>query len=249
MYRSSSFVICIFLFGLHLCAQTSSPDLTAKALQDRADEIERLLVDSKDRPPAEDRPQLRTSREPDRYEVAPGDVVTLKFPLAPEFDQLLLPVMPDGFVSLRGVGDIWLAGKTLPEVSEAVKSAYSKLLRNPEVTVTLDQFQRPYFVAFGQVTNPGKYDLVGEVTATQALGMAGGFSERAKRRQLVVLRARDGAWAEVLTVDVRSLLRDGELAEDVFLRPGDMLFVPKNAMGNLQQFIPRLGMGLGLGYR
>jgi polysaccharide export outer membrane protein len=170
-------------------------------------------------------------------------VVTLKFPLAPEFDQVLLPVMPDGFVSLRGVGDVWLAGKTLPEVRAAVESAYSELLRNPEVTVTLDQFQKPYFVAFGQVTNPGKYDLVGELTATQALGIAGGFAERAKRRQLVVLRARDGAWAEVLTVDVRSLLRDGQLTEDVFLRPGDMLFVPTNPIGNLQQYIPRLGYG------
>lgn len=224
-------------------AQLSTPDLSARALEERADEVERLLADSKARTSSEDRPTLRESREPDRYEVAPGDVVTLRFPLAPEFDQLLLPVMPDGFVSLRGVGDLWLAGKTLPEVSEAVEAAYSKLLRNPEVTVTLDQFQKPYFVAFGQVTNPGKYDLVGELTATQALGIAGGFAPSAKRRQLVVLRARDGAWAEVLTVDVRSILRGGKLQEDVFLHPGDMLFVPKSAMDKFQQYIPRLGYG------
>src|SRR5690606_33319299 len=99
-----------------------------------------------------------------------------------------------------------------------------------------------YFVAFGQVTNPGKYDLVGELTATQALGIAGGFAPSAKRRQLVVLRAHDGAWAEVLTVDVRSILRGGHLQEDVFLRPGDMLFVPKSPV-SLQQYIPRIGYG------
>lgn len=244
MFRSSLLAICVLLFGLHLYAQQPALDLSAKALQERADEIERLLVDSKEQPqpPSEDRPSLRTSREPNRYEVAPGDVVSLRFQLAPEFDQLLLPVMPDGFVSLKGVGDIWLAGKTLPEVKGAVETAYSQLLRNPEVTVTLDQFQKPYFVAFGQVTNPGKYDLVGEVTATQALGIAGGFSIRAKRRQLVVLRATDGAWAEVFTVDVRSILRGGKLQEDIFLRPGDMLFVPKSPV-SLQQYIPRIGYG------
>ena len=109
-------------------------------------------------------------------------------------------------------------------------------------------YEKPYFIAFGQVGVPGKYELVDQLTAAQALGVAGGFAEGAKKKELVVLRGVDGNWTQVMTVDVKSLLRGGELAEDITLRPGDMLFVPKTLTSELKEYIPRVGIGIGLGY-
>ncbi len=230
-------------------AQTQPEPADVAELQRRAEEFESLLGKGASRS-NHDVPQsapltLRTSREPTRYKISVGDVISLNFPLAPEFDQALVAVMPDGFVSLKGVGDVWIAGKNLPEAREAIEQEYGKFLRDPEVSVKLEQYEKPYFVAFGQVQAPGKYELTGQTTAAQALGIAGGFAESAKNRQLIVLRSVDGAWAEAIKVDARSLLRGGHLDEDIELQPGDMLFVPKSTMSSIAKYVPRISMGIG----
>ena len=211
-------------------------------LEERARDLESLLTQDPDTMPEL---TLKTSREPARYRIGVGDVISLTFPLAPEFDQELVAVMPDGFVSLKGVGDVWIAGKSLPEAREAVEEEYGKFLRDPVITVKLEEYEKPYFVAFGQVQTPGKYELTGDTTAAQALGIAGGFAETAKSDQLIVLRAVDGVWAEAIEIDARSLLRGGRLDEDIQLRPGDMLFVPRSKLSTLKQYIPRIGFGIG----
>ncbi len=237
----------ILLSAYQLDAQGLAQAADVDALQRHADHIESLLSQSTPAP-RPDVPQLRTSREPARYRLNPGDIVSLKFPLAPEFDQPLISVMPDGFVALNGAGDVWLAGKSLPEAKVAIEEVYGRFLREPEVTITLDEYEKPYFIAFGQVGTPGKYELVDQLTAAQAVGVAGGFAEGARKQELVVLRGIDGNWTQVLTVDVKAILRGGELAEDITLRPGDMLFVPKTAISDLKEYIPRLGIGIGIGY-
>src|ERR1700727_2914975 len=75
--------------------------------------------------PAADSSIQFKSRSP-RYHIEAGDTFDLTFDLSPEFNQLAVAVQPDGFVTLRGVGDIKVAGETVPQLTETVKQAYSK---------------------------------------------------------------------------------------------------------------------------
>jgi polysaccharide export outer membrane protein len=80
-------------------------------------------------------------------------------------------------------------------------------------------------------------------TLTQAIAMAGGFQSSAKHSQVLLFRRVDEQWTEAKLIDVKKMQKSGNLAEDPFLHPGDMLFVPKNTMSKIDRFIPNLSMG------
>ena len=108
-----------------------------------------------------------------RYRLRTGDILDLNFPFTPEFNQSVV-VQPDGYINLRGIGEIRVQGKTTPEVVEALRAAYGRILRDPEVTVELKDFEKPYFIVGGEVAKPGKYDLRGDTTVVEAVTIAGG---------------------------------------------------------------------------
>jgi len=183
--------------------------------------------------------QSRTTR----YKIAPGDSFDLNFELSPEFNQTAVAVQPDGYVTLRGVGDVKVQGLTVPELTQALRAAYGKILNDPIISVVLKDFEKPYFVADGQVSKPGKYDLRGDTTLTQAIAIAGGFSDSSKASQVLLFRRASDQWMEAKVFDIRKMHKTGNLKEDPMLHPGDMLFVPKTAFSKIERFIPTAQMG------
>ena len=122
-----------------------------------------------------------------RYKLRPGDMFDVSFELSPEFNQTV-SVQPDGFITLRGVGDVRVQGQTVPELTETLRKAYGQILHDPLISVTLKDFEKPYFIADGQIGHPGKYDLRGDTTLTEAIAIAGGFNDSAKHSQVLLFR-------------------------------------------------------------
>ena len=177
-----------------------------------------------------------------RYKIRAGDSFDVVFDLSPEFNQTVT-VQPDGFVAMRGVGDIHVADESVPELTVTLKKAYGKILNDPIISVVLKDFEKPYFVADGQVGRPGKYDLRGSTTLVEAIAIAGGFTDQSKHSQVLLFRRVDDQWMEAKIIDVKKMEKSGNLKEDPFLHPGDMLFVPKNAFSKIAHFIPSYNMG------
>ena len=186
-------------------------------------------------------PKLR-ERNP-RYRIQPDDILELSFRYTPEFDQEI-SVQPDGFVQLKGLqNDLKVQGMTVPEVIEALKRAYVDVLHDPVISVVLRDFEKPYFVAGGQVGKPGKYDLRGETSATQAIAIAGGFVDFAKNKQVLLFRRYSDDTVEVKVLNLKDVLKNKDPREDVMLQPGDMLYVPKTFMAAIDRFLPRTSLG------
>jgi polysaccharide export outer membrane protein len=181
-----------------------------------------------------------------RYQLCKGDSFDLDFPFTPAFNQQTITVEPDGYASLRAIGDLHVEGQTIPELTETLRQSYAKILRDPAITVTLRDFDKPYFTASGQVTHPGRFDLRGDITVTEALAIAGGLTPIAKHSQVLLFRRVSSDWYEVKKINVKRLLQARGLNEDLHLRPGDMLFVPTSAVGNIKRLIP--GAALGMTY-
>jgi polysaccharide export outer membrane protein len=171
-----------------------------------------------------------------RYQICRDDILVLSFPLSPELNQKVM-VQPDGFISLQGVGSVYVAGLTIPSLIEAVKSAYAKTLHDPIVDVDLADFQKPFFTVLGQVGKPGQYDLRYDITVTQAVAIAGGFASTAKT-QVFLYRSVSSNWAEVRELKIKDILHGRNISEDVHLRPGDMIFVPEKAITKFQRYVP-----------
>jgi len=186
-------------------------------------------------------PQFHTRDS--RYKIEPGDTFDITFDLSPEFNQTGVAVQPDGFVTLHGVGDVKVQGQTVPQLTETLRKTYNKILNDPVISVVLKDFQKPYFIADGQVARPGKYELRGDTTLTEAIAMAGGFLETAKHSQVVLYRRVDDNWTSAQLINVKKMEADRSLREDPFLHPGDMLFVPKNTLSKVKPFIPNANIG------
>ena len=188
-----------------------------------------------------DHPQLH-QRNP-RYHIESGDILELSFRYTPEFDQEVT-VQPDGFVQLKGIqNDVHIQGMTVPEVIESLKKAYVNVLHDPVISVVLRDFDKPYFIAGGQVGKPGKYDLRGTTTATQAIAIAGGFADFSKSTQVLLFRHYNDDLVEVKVLNLNRVLKDKKYREDLELQPGDMLFVPKTFMAKIDRFLPRSSLG------
>lgn len=181
-------------------------------------------------------------REP-RYMLRPGDVFDLQFEFSPEYNQTVT-IQPDGFVTLRGVGDVHIAGKTVPELTQTLKDRYGAFLAQPVISVVLKDFEKPYFIANGQVEKPGKYELRDDTTVTEALAIAGGFNGKAKHSQVLLFRRVSQEWVEAREINVKQLLSGKNLSEDVHLKPGDMIYVPQNRWSKVKQFIPYTALSM-----
>lgn len=180
-----------------------------------------------------------------RYRLTPTDVVDLSFPYVPEFNQVVA-IQPDGYISLRSVGDLRVQGRTLPELAQLLQEAYGPILREPVITIVLREFDKPHFLATGEVRTPGRFELRGVTTVTQALAIAGGITDKAKHSQVVLFRRYSADMVEVKEINVKKMLASRDLAEDYVLRPGDTIFVPQNVISRLSRFLPTTGLGLYL---
>ncbi len=188
-----------------------------------------------------ERPEFH-QRNP-RYMLRTSDSFDITFTFSPEFNQTVV-VEPDGFVTFRGAGSAHVAGQTLPELTETIKKAYAGILHDPLVTVSLKDFEKPYFIAAGQVAKPGKYDLRGDLSLTEAVNMAGGFTESSKHSQVLLFRHVGDNKVEAQVFDIKKMLASRNLQEDPHLMPGDMLFVPQNYISKIRKYLPTSSMGL-----
>ncbi len=178
-----------------------------------------------------------------RYLLRESDVLMITFPLTPEFDQTVT-IQPDGFINLRGAGGMHIAGKSVPELTEALRKVYGVFLHDPVIDVELKDFEKPYFIAGGELGRPGKYELRGETTVAEAIAIAGGFTDKAKHSEVVVFHRVPGGWDQARKLDVKRMLAKKDLTEDLQLRPGDLIYVPKSRSSIIRQFIPSTGLGI-----
>ncbi len=169
-----------------------------------------------------------------RYKLLAGDQVAVHFPLTPEFDQQVT-LEPDGYVVLTAGGEAKLGGLTLDEATGVIKKHASVRLNDPEVHLVLLDFQHPYFVVAGEVNSPNRYDLREEITALQAVMMAGGIRISGKQQQVLLVHGAASGNPTVRLLNMKHLTSK-TVGENPIIASGDIVFVPRNRITNLQQW-------------
>ena len=180
-------------------------------------------------------PRLTTVTE-ERYRLQPGDVLEVQFRYSPEFNQTVT-VQPDGYITVEIGGDLKVAGFTIEQTRTAILRQARRRLQDPVATIVLKEFQRPYFVVAGEVSQPGKIEMRERVTAIQAIMLAGGMKETAKSSQVVVFRKINSDMAEVKLLNLKNIRRTSDLENDLTLQAGDMVFVPRDKISKIERFM------------
>ena len=198
---------------------------------------------------AADTPSQFSSRTP-RYRLQTSDVVEIQFKFTPEFTQTVT-LQPDGFVPLQIAGEIRLQDLTLEEARTAIVAKYAGILHQPAITLTLKEFNKPFVIVGGEVSKPGKLDLRGDLSLTDAVTMAGGFTANAKQNQVLLFRRVNPEMVEVKRINVGDILGKGKFAEDIRLLPGDAIYASKSNIAKFVRFmaVSRLGFFFPLSFR
>ena len=179
------------------------------------------------------------------YILGPNDIISVFVYDAEEFNQERMRVQPDGNIVLTPLGQVKASGKTIEEMHILLVNKYKKYLKDPQVTIRLDQL-RP-FVAYitGAVLNPGGYELNADTSTHQGfvsadlsllqverkspllsnlLVAAGGIKFDADLEHIKITNAVNNTALEVNLMDI---LEKGDARQDVYLLAGDVITVPK----------------------
>ncbi|MFN7919150.1 MAG: polysaccharide biosynthesis/export family protein [Bryobacteraceae bacterium] len=174
-------------------------------------------------------------RDPD-YKLRPSDSVEVQYRYTPEFNATVT-VQPDGFVTLPMTGSVRVGGMSARQASAAIAAKAGERLKDPEVSVILKDFVKPYFTVAGEVTKPGRYDLRGEATVLEGIAQSGWFNkESAKHSQVLLVRRVGDDLGEVRVVNLKKTATARYVQEDLKLRAGDLLVVPQNFISKLDRY-------------
>ena len=178
------------------------------------------------------------------YRLETGDTIEVLYRKSPELNQTVV-VQPSGSVTLQLIGSVPVGGLTVAEARERITRLASVRLNAPEVSLDLKDFDKPHFTVMGEVTNPGRYELRGSLSAIDGLAMAGGFKNTAKHTQIVLIHRINNVIGETQLIDYRELEKPQHSGKELIaLRPGDMIIVPQSKLSKLERYVKLANTGV-----
>ncbi len=175
---------------------------------------------------------------------------------APRGQSRLVPIKPDGNISLPFIVDIQAAGRTITELHAALNQAYHIAgIDEIEVTVNVQTVRPQKVYVFGEVRRPGLLPAGHNSTLIQAVAMAGGISPTGMRNRVILVRRHNLPVAEGVVLDFDAIM-DAEkkinnenipdfslLSYDIFLEDGDIVYVPRTDIAKFNEWVDQVFNG------
>ena len=158
------------------------------------------------------------------YIIGPEDVLDINVWKEPDMTRIV-PVRPDGKISLPLINDVQAAGSTPQQLAEDVKTKLRKFLTEPQVTVIVTAINSQRVFVVGEVLRAGAFPLIPGMTVLQALASAGGFTTFADVKKIHVMRLVNGKHVE-MPFNYREVLKGDNPEQNIKLEPGDTVVVP-----------------------
>jgi polysaccharide export outer membrane protein len=198
--------------------------------------------------------------DPRLYVVGTNDVLTITVYNQPQLSGKFV-VEADGTFAYPLLGRVAAGGLSIRAVEDTVRRGLADgFLKDPQITVTVDQYRSQQIFVMGEVKQPGSLQFTGSMTLIEALARAGSVTERAGPEALIVhsdasgaaipapIASANTARGDAIRIDLQKL-QSGALAQNPTLRPGDTIFVPRAetvfVSGNVRtpgEYVIRAGM-------
>jgi polysaccharide export outer membrane protein len=161
------------------------------------------------------------------YTIGNGDVLEINTWKEPDFSRAEIIVRLDGKISLPLLDDIQAAGLTPAQLKQDIEKSLTKYVAKPSVTVTVRDAASQKFYILGEVVNTGEYPLVKDLTVLQAFAIAGGFTEWASKKEIILHRGVKGdSKGIVIQINYKKILKDKDFSQNVKIKANDTIIVP-----------------------
>jgi polysaccharide biosynthesis/export protein len=174
--------------------------------------------------PADSNPDPRPATTDPAYVIGPQDVLDISVWKEPDVSRVV-PVRPDGRISLPLINDVQAAGLSPQQLAGMVAEKLRKYVNEPQVTVIVTAINSQRIFVVGEVLRAGAFPMLPGMTVLQALSSAGGFTTFADVKRIHVLRLQDGKHVE-LPFNYREVLKGDNPNQNIKLEPGDTVVVP-----------------------
>lgn len=158
------------------------------------------------------------------YVIGPEDMLDINVWKEPDVSRVV-PVRPDGRISLPLINDVQAAGMTPQQLANGVTDKLRKYFNEPQVTVIVTQINSQRIYVVGEVPRAGAFPLIPGMTVLQALSAAGGFTPYADMKKIHIMRLHDGKYAQ-LPFNYKEVLKGDNPEQNIKLEPGDTVVVP-----------------------
>ena len=159
-----------------------------------------------------------------KYVIGPQDVLDVDVWKEAELS-LVVPVRPDGRISLPLLNDVQAAGLTPGQLAAQITEGLKKFVTNPQVTVIVTQINSQRVYILGEAVRPGAYPLLPGMTVLQALSSAGGFTMFANTKKVSVVR-QTGGKQEKFSFNYKEAIGGKHPEQNIVLKAGDQIVVP-----------------------
>jgi len=134
-------------------------------------------------------------------------------------------VMADGRITFPLVGEVMAKGHSVTELKNVITEKLKNFISNPEVTVIVRESKSRKIFTIGNITRPASYDLDADMTVLQALSAAGGFTEWADKKNIIIVRREKGK-EKIYHFNYQEVIAGKALDQNIILEPGDTIVVP-----------------------
>ncbi len=155
-----------------------------------------------------------------KYIIGAEDLLFIQVWREPDFTRQVI-VRPDGKISLPLIGEVQAGGLTPEQFGTQLHDALTKLINNPDVSVSVLEVNSKRYFIDGQVGRPGLYRLVTPTTVLEALSESGGFREFANPKKVRILRG-----TKTFRFNYREVIKGKNMAQNIYLENGDHIIVP-----------------------
>ena len=163
-----------------------------------------------------------------KYLIGAGDVVNIFVWRNPEVSGTFV-VRPDGMITTSLVEDIPVSGKTPTELARAIEEILATYLREPVVTVTVNNFVGPFseqIRVIGEASEPKSINYTQQMTLLDVMIQVGGLTEFADGNDAILVRVENGVQKQY-EVYIEDLIKNGEIGANVDILPGDIIVIPE----------------------
>lgn len=143
-------------------------------------------------------------------------------------------VRPDGKMNFPLVGEIDVNGMTVFEFTQLLTKELSEYIINPNITVNVAKLGTTRVFVLGEVNKQGMYELTKSHRVLDALGAAGGFTQKAAKKNIYLVRNAGKDNENVQKLNILNYMKKGDMSQNAVLHEGDCLFLTSNHKVSLQ---------------